>query len=49
MKTIINYIYFVRDIYESPLPFKLLLLLSISTVFLLGICIGILLNIWYVK
>jgi len=49
MKTMDNFISIVREIKNSTRLFKVLVIIYLFTIFSLGLWIGIVLNIWYVK
>lgn len=49
MQTMDNFISIVRELKNSTRLFKVLFAMYLFTIFSLGLWIGILLNIWYVK
>ena len=49
MQTMDNFISIVRELKRSTRLFKVLVLIYLFTIFSLGLWIGIVLNIWYVK
>lgn len=49
MQTLDNFISMVRELRDSTTLFKVLFVMYLFTIFSLGLWIGIVLNIWYVK